>query len=279
VAGREHTLLQFDDGSYIRDPAVSPDGRMIAFSRQLAAATTSGKIDYGSDLYVANREGGGERILIAHAQVGESYQSPVWLPNGKSLLYAALGQDSAGQADIRLEEVDLGSGERRRVIADAFAPALSPDGKTLAYISSAGTFERPMLYHLDTGESEQCAHYDRTLIFFFSLAWSSDGGRLAFAAADPGTIRSRETGAFPALRASTSHPFLQDIWVMNKDGSDLTRVMEVGEWQPSVAWSRGGPKLYVLAATGLWRLDVPNKSRERAGPGAAQGQILVLPPD
>src|SRR5207237_3763973 len=57
-SGAGRALVKFDDASYLLDPAVSPDGQHLAFARQTPAKSLpNGAVDFGSDLYVADRDG------------------------------------------------------------------------------------------------------------------------------------------------------------------------------------------------------------------------------
>src|SRR2546423_1775079 len=47
VEGTVRALLKFDDASYILDPALSPDGKTIAFARQMPAKPLpNGRVDF-----------------------------------------------------------------------------------------------------------------------------------------------------------------------------------------------------------------------------------------
>ena len=66
---------------WMRYPAISPDGKTIAFS-------------YRGDIWLVDRDGGGARLLTSHA--GHE-RSPVWSPDGKEIAYAG---DRNGNYDI-----------------------------------------------------------------------------------------------------------------------------------------------------------------------------------
>src|SRR5262249_45755065 len=107
AAAPVRALLKFDDASYVLDPAISPDGAKIAFGRQPPAKTLSpGVVDFGSDLYIADRDGSNPREVLHHATVAEFVRAPAWLSNSQ-LLITVQGQKADRTSDFRTEVLDL----------------------------------------------------------------------------------------------------------------------------------------------------------------------------
>ncbi len=109
-------------------PAWAPDGRRIAFVSS-------------STIYVANADGSAQRRLTDNAA---SVDSPAWSPDGRRITFARLRHRAF---EIYVVNVD-GSGQRRltssgpvrenaslRVRWGNFAPAWSPDGRSIAFVS------------------------------------------------------------------------------------------------------------------------------------------------
>src|SRR5207237_3766400 len=88
-AGR-HTRLLTGAG----DAAYSPDGTLVAFSRD-------------GDLWLANADGSGQRRLATTLHVSE--WGPVWTPDGKALAYTA---QVNGARQIRLFRLPTGASVR-----------------------------------------------------------------------------------------------------------------------------------------------------------------------
>ena len=288
--GQNRTLVHFDDGLFITDPSISPDGKKLAFAVQHpATADAKGNIDFGSDLYISDFDGGNMRLVVHHTGTGEFVSRPNWTNDDKQLIFDVRGTDANGDADVRVESLDLATNTRQRLAANAAEPALAPDGKTLAYvfIDPQDQHEQLMLTDLATGKSSPLTGKDATQVFDIELSWSPDGNELAFAAADPSVV-AQEPSSGGGLRAASAtlpqpsttdvmlHPFLQDIWVINKDGSNLKRIADIGESQPSVAWSTDGQYVYALGATNFWRIKVSDATRQVIGQGEPSGQVRVL---
>ena|GEM_PF-1163916 len=124
---------------------------------------------HNSGLYVIDlgSEGGQP---VYRAQFG---RSPSWarLPSGEEVLcYESGGQlymAPALEGDARLIETS----------GPSFEPAISPDGRTLAYVGHEGLERDLIVKDLDTGEENiifQANHEIR------DLSWSEDGGRLLY---------------------------------------------------------------------------------------------------
>lgn len=269
----DKVLVRIDPGFFVIDPAVSPDGKKIAYALQLPAkAGADGKVDFGTDLYVSNRDGSEPKLVAKHSSAGESIQKPNWLPNGKELVFEVLGVSGAGQSDFRIETVNLDSGAHKRVIEGAIEPALAPDGHTLAYvrIDPLTRFESLYVGDIAGGPDRRVVPPNLTLTFYVSTTWSPDGARLAFAAANPGTAM------LPAKPGTPAHPTLQDVWVVNKDGTGLHLVAELAESVPSISWTPDNASVYVLGGGGFWLVDMTSGAKQPAGDGIAQGQVWLL---
>ncbi len=93
-------------------PAVSPDGRWVAFVRGLSSAV--------DELVVKDVTTGAERMLVASPDVG----APDWSPDG-TLIAFPLGS--------ALHTISPGGGELRTIPGGGRDPAWSPDGKLIAF--------------------------------------------------------------------------------------------------------------------------------------------------
>jgi hypothetical protein len=81
----------------------------------------------------------------------------------------------------------------------------------------------------------------------------------------------------PNPRQAASHPVLQDIWLVKADGTELKRLADLAEDRPSLVWEHDGMFLYVMGATGFWKIRVENGQRDLIGDGIFQGQVEIVP--
>ncbi|MPZ49573.1 MAG: hypothetical protein GEU75_09800 [Dehalococcoidia bacterium] len=275
TATEQRILLGYDDGSFLFDAGIGPEGQRIAFIRQLPATTDAGgEVDFGSDVYLADSDGSRPRNVLAHSQAGEFMRNPTWL-NNNELLVNVRGRDRNGQPDLRIEVLDLGTGARKRLIDNAVEIALSPDRKRIVYvlIDPETRIERLTVSDLDGANSIPLTPETSPLVFISSLAWSPDGTTIGFTSADPSTgAVAPEPGSGGAL----AHPTLQDVWLVRPDGSNLHRLAELAESQPSIAWSSDSKSLYAVGLAGFWRIDPATGAMEVIAPGIPFAQIRLL---
>jgi len=104
-----------------REPAWSPNGRLIAFS----ASQVSGQSDppHRTWIYVMNANGSGRRALTHPTSFDD--HDPTWSPDGRTIAFARTGD--SGKGDIFLVNIN-GSGLRRLTSSGAndYLPAWAP---------------------------------------------------------------------------------------------------------------------------------------------------------
>jgi Tol biopolymer transport system component len=153
-------------------PALSPDGRHIAF-----AAVNS--------LWLADSSGGGAPKRLRRAAATEYLLGPSWSRDGRALLYA---DDRDGLLGVYRR--DLATGEETALATGGRVhPALSPDGTRLACLDLTG---RLVVRDLESGTEQVLA----TPLGGGGLpgrpSWSPDGRYLAFCDRNRLNLRFRE---------------------------------------------------------------------------------------
>ena len=223
AGGREHILA--GEGTRTDDPAYSPDGRLIAYSRN-------------RDLWVANADGTAPRRVTTG---GNNDQGAAFSPDGASLVFYRVAS-----TDLFVVGLD-GTGLRNLTNdQDAFEsePAWSPDGTTIAYGRGTSAGEGAVYTiradgtnrAIITPEQEPpptCSPDHRS--GSREPSWSPDGARIAFTGVslcDPSGTRKYGT----------------DIWVMRPDGTGKVNITDndgVSEHEPH--WSPDGTKIAFLS--------------------------------
>jgi Tol biopolymer transport system component len=194
-------------------PAISPDGRMLAFARSLSAVVTA------ADVYVLPINGGEPRqVTFDNSPIG----GLAWSEDGGSLVFSSERGAMAGMG--ALWRIDIGATSSRAepeqlrgIGPRAYVPAIARQGGRLAYqevvkdtnlwrVATAGG-EPPQLVISSTREE-------------MNPDYSADGARIAFA--------SNQSGNW-------------ETWIANADGShqqQLTRFAAAPTWVPR--WSPNG---------------------------------------
>lgn len=278
IDGSQRTIVKWEDKSYPLDPAISPDGKRIAYSLQGPARTLAdGSLDFGSDIHVLNSDGKDDRQLVSHQRVAEFLRTPAWLSDSE-LLYTYRGRDATGLSDFRIEKLDLKTLQSTRVIANGIDPVLSRDRRQIAFVEVDPKTDIETLFVAGSDLKDRKALVDSrsSLALFSAAVFSPDGTRIAFAAVDltsplpGGALLPTGLGFFAA------HPFAQDVWIVNIDGSGLHRAAELAENMPSLTWAGDSTTLYVLGPGALWKVDTKSARAEKVGPGIPLGQIIWL---
>lgn len=272
-------LVKIDEGAYVLDPAVSRDGKQLAFAiQQPAKISPTGAVDFGSDLYMSKRNGSDVNAVLKHQLVAEFIRTPVWLPDGTLLIAVRSRDATTGAPDVRIESFDPRTLLRARLVQDAVDPALSPDGKSLLFVTLDPETQAEALTIApldDLSKRRALAGTTNQLALISSAVWSPDGQRIAFAAVDISQPAVEVTPAPNQLRYA--HPFAQDVWLVNLDGTNLHRLTDLADNQPSLDWSADGSTVYALGITGFWRIDARTGAHEPVDLDVPLGQMRLLP--
>lgn len=163
VEGEDTRKLTSDPREH-STPAWSPDGRWIAYVRRASS---------GGDADVLMRPaGGGEERLVGHVVDHQGYRGLAWWPDSQSLVTRDAGPE--GRPLVRL----FLTGQKQILTAARDAqdsrPAISPDGRTLAFVRALGGVASLCRMPLQGGR-ESCQPADHSIN---SLAWYADSRSL-----------------------------------------------------------------------------------------------------
>ena len=236
-------------------PALSPDGRYIAF--------LSEKDIFSVDLYIADATTGRiQRKLVSAATDphGDALRyidsSGSWSPDGSQFAFVVFAD---GDNQIVIVDTDSGDFDRRLTfesdeIGAISNPAWSPDGNRIAFSGMVGGISDLYVYDLESGELDQLTN-DK----FADMhpTWSPDGTQLAFAS-DRGPETDWDALVYSKFQIATVDISTRAVRVLNLLGN-------VRHSNPQ--YSPNGQQLYFLSdADGfsdVYRTDVQGRSIER----------------
>ena len=238
--GSERIVL-IDDPT-VAEPAWSPDGTRLAFTRTPDWRTC--------EIYAA-RADGSDAVKITSPQPGFGEpipwcaHSPAWSPDGTEIAFG--GGDYAGvysgetfvfvaSADAPDTRRLLGSGRHN----DDY-PTWSPDGTKIAFATSYGAIiEEPGDIYVMSADGGGAVNLTPSG-YGVEPAWSTDGSQLAFAS-DGG------------------------IWLMNPGGSDRTNLTAgLGLAATSPAWSPDGAQIVFVGTSASSNSDLYLINRDGTG--------------
>ncbi|HUG62718.1 MAG TPA: protein kinase, partial [Methylomirabilota bacterium] len=226
-------------------PAVSPDGRWVAYASAVAG---------NADIYL--QAVGGQTVINLTADSEAADYDPAFSPDGERIAFRSERGGGGLFVMGRTGEAP------RRITSDGFAPAWSPDGEEIVYATDRTTDPASRvsvsglrIVRVDTGEVRVLLEADG-----MNPDWSPNGRFIAYWG----------YGTDSAVRD-------RDLWVMPAAGSAPWRVTADAaiDWCPQ--WSADGRYLYFASDRGgsmnLWRLPMDPDT----GRGAGVPEALTTP--
>ncbi len=182
-------------------PAWSPDGSKIAFSREYEDSEENWK----QEVWIMNSDGS-EQTQIKPIKGG----GPYFTPDGRIVFHSEAANN---RTQISIADVDGGNIiQLTHNEAEEQHPEVSPDGTQIAFMSDRSGSKEIYVMNIDGSNQKQLTFSEPAKWY---PSWSPDGSKLIF--------------------SSTSQDGERNIYMMNKDGSSLTKIISNGT-QP--AWSK-----------------------------------------
>ncbi len=211
-----------------------------------------------SVLYIADADGADPRKLVAGSE--RDYNASFSFDDE----WVVFTSERHGSADIFRVRAD-GMGLERLTDHPAFddQAALSPDGRSLAFVSTRDRGSTDIyLLDVQTGEVRNLTDAPGG---DYRPSWSPDGSMLAF---------SSERGKPPRMAAGRwEHIHEPSVYVMRADGGDVRRLTGDGQLAGSPRWSADGRRVV------FYELAVEDSFRARGLGGQARVESRVVSVD
>jgi Tol biopolymer transport system component/DNA-binding winged helix-turn-helix (wHTH) protein len=222
----------------IKDSAVSPDGKYLAYNLDENDRNT---------LWLKDLASGGISQMLPAAE--RSYGDLRFSPDGAWLYYGAFLKTSPNVTVFRMPAF---GGDVREVARNVISPvAISRDGKKIAFVRGSTAASSLVIANADGGEEHVLKERSKTEWFESwgsNLSWSPDGSRIAICGAK--------------FISGKAHYELIEVAVA--DGTE--RNIPIPDWNyaDDVAWLSDGSALLVVARETetspwqIWRVTYPN---------------------
>lgn len=245
-------------GSRDAHPVWSPDGERIAFLRLRSD---------GATLFTVPAVGGSERMLaeLTSPPFLSGYMASLaWSADGRRLLFLDQA-DQEPQLSVFSLEIDpregglVGDGEKERLTTPPpgtmgdFSPALSPDGRLLAFSRSASSnWGDHDIWLQPIGEAPRRLTFGR-FNRCRSLEWSADGREIIFSTTDEGVLRVDLEGNIRPMQGIGRYAVEASVQgsrlVFNQEVPRAFDLLQLN--RPSAGWGRApqSPERLISAST------------------------------
>lgn len=202
-----------------------------------------------------------------------------WTPDGAGLYLSTVDRNVLNS--LKLDRLDLLTGQRTTIAPGAAYPDVSPDGNRIAYLTYSSGSEPGGLWLANPDGSDPLRLLTTTgvLAGMRQPRFAPDGRSLIFggvAPADsgmlaPGCTSGRRWPWQPRIAAAHGPPV--GIWLLPVEGGTPQRVSDLIEDDPSAMWSPDGTQLVVIGACGLYAIGVADDALHKVAEGAISSQV------
>ena len=265
---QQNRITSLPSGAAVTGATWSPDGKRVIFAQFWRRPNERSS---GADLMIANADGSDAHPFAERDAANTVLETPEWMPSGRvyyTTRRVANGRET--QTILRQQE----GGQPETLAENAYDPAVSPDETTLIYVRTTRAGQQ--MFKKTIGESgDGCELISDQVFQYLSLPRiSPDNKRVALGGSGEPKLEPSGCGGDPRSKPSASgppptldllaliapdvayaHGLPADVYSLNLDGSDMTRIADIKDDDPTVAWSPDGARLAIFGVAALFVVD------------------------
>jgi Tol biopolymer transport system component len=277
LANKQQTkITNLPQGAAVTGATYSPDGQRIVFAQFWRRPNERSS---GADLMLINPDGSNAHLFAERDAANTVLETPQWAASGR--VYYAVRRVANGRETQSIVR-QLEGGQPELLVDNAYDPAISPDESTLIYVRS--TRAGQAMYRKTLGDaSDGCELISDQVFQYLSLPRiSPDGKRVALGGSGEPNMGPSGCGGDPRSKPAASglpvgldvlallgpdvayaHGLPADIYALNLDGGNMTRIADIKDDDPTLAWSPDGTKLAVFGVAALYVADAKGGPTEK----------------
>jgi Tol biopolymer transport system component len=256
-AKQDKKITNLPRGAAVTGASWSPDGQRVVFAQ---FGRRPNERSSGADLYVANADGSDAHLFAERDAANTVLDTPYWAPSGR--VYYTLRRVQNGRESQTIVRQPEG-GEPETLVENAYSPTVTPDESVLVYLRT--TRAGQALMKKSIGQSDDGCELlsDQVFQYLSQPRVSPDGKKVALGGsgdANPGPSScGANNGDKPAALAQffdvLAHGLPADVYTLGLDGGGLTRIADIKDDDPTVAWSPDGSRLAIFGVAALYVVD------------------------
>jgi len=282
AGGKQTKITNLPPGAAVTGATWSPDGKRIVYSQFWRRPNERAS---GADLFIANADGSDPQVFAERDAANGVVETPTWVGTH---VYYTVRATTAGREALSVARKTEG-GQPETLVTGGYSPTVSPDESTLVYLMNTRVGQTLMKGTI--GQQNDCQLLTDQVFQYLSLPRiSHDGTKIALGGSGEANGQASACGGdnvpkpkalapvfdlatwlAPAAYAASLHGLPADMYTLPIDGGALTRVADIKDDDPTVAWSPDDTQLAIFGIGALYVVDskggTPSKLVQQGGYG------------